>query len=255
MPGMIRTAHLRVYVADRMAPRPRRVGVATRPWLVEGGFGLLAESMQEDAFVVDWHERRYVCPRQPRLRVLEGLLAFHHAYAEIGGDLIVPEQVATRAAEELDALYAQPAGRSYILTSPWHVPLRWFVAFDAAEREVVTSKGGTTIRYRTSLARATDRVASALDTLHGAGMDEVFTDDLDELRAWLEGFPVPAMVELDYDSVAGLFDATSLLFDETAQDVHAALEALDHGDMEVAMNRYSDAARRWAPFAAVPLSN
>jgi hypothetical protein len=255
MPAMIRTAHLRVYVAERMAPRQRRVAGHSRPWLVESGFGLLAESMREGALVTDWHERRYVCPRFPRLRALEGLLAFHHAYAEIGGDLIVPEQVAKRAADELDALYQEPATRSYILTSPWHVPLRWFVAFDPSEREVLTVPEGTSVRYRTSLARATDRVADALDTLRGAGMDDLMTEDLDELRAWLEGFPVPAMVELDYASVAGLFETTDLLFDETASDIHAALDALDHGDWETATNRYSEAARRWAPLAAVTLSN
>ena len=40
---------------------------------------------------------------------------------------------AEKAAEQLEAIYSQPLARSYILTSAWHVPLRWFAAFDPAD--------------------------------------------------------------------------------------------------------------------------
>jgi len=256
MPTVIRTAFLRVYLPERTLPGQIVVDHPPVPQMAAGAFGLLAEPMQDDALLAEWQGTRFLCPRFPRLRVLEGLLAFHNAYSDIGGDMIVPERVAARAADELSRLHdRQPSVRSHILTAAWHVPLRWFVAFDSTERELVPRSDGTSIRYRTSLVQATDRVASALDTLRGAGFEDVVTEELDELRTWLEDFPAASMVELDYGSVAGFFGDAEVVFDETAGDVHASLEALDMGDLKTAGDRYGQAVARWAPLMAVIHSN
>lgn len=256
MPAVIRTASLRVYRPEISLPGQTVSDLPVASHVASGTFGLLAESMRDDALLAEWHGDRFLCPRFPRLRVLEGLLAFHHAYADVGGDAIVPERVAVRAADELARLHDRhPSARSHILTATWHVPLRWFVAFDAGERELVSGPDGSSIRYRTSLVRATDRVASALDTLRGAGFDDVVTEELDELRAWLEDFPATSMVELDYGEVAGLFDESDLVFDESAGDVHASLDALDVGDLKTAGERYGEVVNRWAPLMAVTHSN
>jgi len=256
MPPVIRTAFLRVYLPEQTLPGQVVVDHPPMPHMAAGTFGLLAEPMQDDALLAEWRGNRFLCPRFPRLRVLEGLLAFHNAYSDIGGDAIVPEQVAARAADELSRLYdRQPSLRSHILTSAWHVPLRWFVAFDSTERELVSRIDGTSIRYRTSLVQATDRVTSALDTLRGAGFEDVVTEELDEFRTWLDDFPAVSMVELDYGSVAGFFNDTELVFDETAGDVHASLEALDMGDFKTAGDRYGEAVAHWAPLMAVIHSN
>ncbi|NIA25597.1 MAG: hypothetical protein GWP04_08505 [Gammaproteobacteria bacterium] len=254
---MIRTAFLRVYLPERALPgQVVVVDHPPMPQVAAGAFGLLAEPMQDDALLAEWRGTRFLCPRFPRIRVLEGLLAFHHAYSDIGGDVIVPEQVAARAADELARLHdRQPSVRSHILTAAWHVPLRWFVAFDSTERELVSRLDGTSIRYRTSLVQATDRVASALDTLRGAGFDYVVTEELDEFRGWLDDFPAASMVELDYGSVAEFFADGELVFDETAAEVHASLEALDVGDLKTAGDRYGEAVARWAPLMAVIHSN
>lgn len=256
MHPMIPTAALRVYVSARTLPGRVAAVDPASVRLQEGAYGLLAESMEEDVLVADWKGTRFACPRFPRLRVLEGVLAFHSAYSEIGGDLIVPERVALQAAEELEKLRrSQPFARSHILTAPWHVPVRWFVIFDGSERELVHREGGTSIRYRTSLVQATDRVASALDTLRGVGMEDMVVDELDDLRSWLEDFPATAMVELDYGDVAGLFSDADLVFDETAADIRASLEALDMDDLKLAGDHYGRAINRWAPLMAVGHSN
>jgi hypothetical protein len=253
---MIPTSALRVYVTERTLPGQVVAEIPLMPHLTNETFGLIAEPMGDDALLAEWNGARFLCPRFPRLRILEGLLAFHSAYAEIGGDLIVPERIALRAALELEKLRdRQPSARSHILTAPWHVPMRWFVAFGATERELLVRPGGTTIRYRTSLVQATDRVASALDTLRGAGFDDVVTDELDELREWLEEFPATAMVELDYGDVARLLTDEDLVFDETAGDLHASLEALDVDDLRTAGEHYSRAVDRWAPLMAVAHSS
>lgn len=256
MHAMIPTSALRVYVTAGTLPGHAVAKEAPTVRLQEGAYGLLAESMEDDALVAEWNGIRFVCPRFPRLRVLEGVLAFHSAYAEIGGDLIVPERVALQAAEELEKFHRfQPSARSHILTAPWHVPIRWFVIFDPSEREIIERDGRTSIRYRTSLVQATDRVASALDTLRGVGMEDIVVEELDDLRSWLEDFPATAMVELDYGEVAGLFSGADLVFDETAADIHASLEALDMDDLKAAGDHYGRAINRWAPLMAVGHSN
>jgi hypothetical protein len=188
--------------------------------------------------------------------MLEGLLAFHNTYRDIGGDLIVPESNARRAGRELRRLYEKrPAERSHILTSPWHVPLRWFSAFDPQEREIVQMADHLRLRYRTLLTLSSQRLERALIALKEAGFDSSVTDDVEELAEWLEDFPEDAMVELDYGEVARLFPEGDLVLDESAGDIWASLEALEAGDMARAIERYGTMASRWAPVVAVTFSN
>lgn len=253
---MIRAAFLRVYLREPVSAVLDVQADHEDGSFLQDRFRLFEEPTGEEPLVAEWRGRRMACPRYYRLRSLEGLVAFHNAYADIGAGLIIPERVVRRASEELSRLDERhPGVRSHILTSPWHVPLRWFVAFDPSERLLREEVVGWSIRYRTSLPEATDRVVAALDTLRGSGVDDVMAGDLDELRLWLEDFPATAMVELDYADVAGLFDDTELIFDESAGDVQAALEALDRGDLTHAGEHYGAVARRWAPKIAVSYSN
>ena len=178
------------------------------------------------------------------------------ADGEIGGDLIVPESTARRAGRELQRLYEKrPAERSHILTAPWHVPLRWFSAFDSSEREIVQAPDQLRLRYRTLLTLASQRIERALIALREAGFDGSVTNDMEELAEWLEDFPEDSMVELDYGGVARLFSEGDLVLDESAADIWASIEALETGDMEEAMQHYSTMASRWAPAVAVTFSN
>jgi len=255
--AMTPSSFLRVYIAAEkfpaQEPSPDSGALQT---LRAGRYGLLGESMHEDALHAEWSGRVFVCPRHPRLRMLEGLLAFHNTYRDIGGDLIVPENIARRAGRELQRLYEKrPAERSHILTSPWHVPLRWFSAFDQQEREIVPAADHLRLRYRTLLALSSQRLERALIALKEAGFDGSVTDDVEELAEWLDDFPEDSMVELDYGGVARLFPEGALVLDESAADIWASLEALEAGDMEEAVERYSSMASRWAPAVAVTFSN
>jgi hypothetical protein len=225
--------------------------------LTLGEFGVWEESTRNDAFVAEWHGRRWVCPRYPRLRMLEGLVAFSHSYPGPTSRLLVPERAVRRATAELEALYRRdPAARSHILTSGWHVPLRWFAAFVPAEREVVDLRDGTrTIRYRTAMAGARARVAEAIEVLDDAGFEDPVVSQVRDFIEWLEGFDDEAMVELDYGSVAGLFGDADLVMDDTVSDVHASLEALRREDYEEAGRHYGRAAGRWARAQALTYSN
>ncbi|MDH3306903.1 MAG: hypothetical protein OEO77_05245 [Acidimicrobiia bacterium] len=257
---MVRSSFLRVYVPVDQATfsvleLPEAPVTSSTP-VRAGRYGLVDEPLVEVVHVAQWGGDRYVCPRRARLRMLEGVVAFHNAYAEVGGSLMVPEQVATRAAAELRALHdREPEQRSHILTSTWHVPLRWFVAFESDDRELLEREDGLTVVYRTPIGEARHRLHAALSILERVDMDETVIQDLSELIEWLDDFPDQALVELDYGSVAGMFDPSELVLDDSAADVWASLEALASDDWEEAARHYGQVAARWSTAMAVSFSN
>lgn len=259
---MTRVAYLRVYLPmEVLAPEERRrwefragpTRIEPLPFIAETDYGLLSEPLGDDALIAEWSGRRFVCPRNPRLRVLEGVLAFHNAYP---GSRLVPEEVVRRAATELERLrQVRPRARSHILTAPWHVPLRWFAAFSPEEREIRDTKSGPVIRYRTAREAASDRLTRAVEVLEDAGFDEEIIEEVEGLAEWVAEFPSDALVELDYAGVARLFEPGDLVVDESAADVWASLDALERGDFEEATVHYTTAATRWAEAQALTYSN
>jgi len=254
---MVHAAYLRVYTrqrADDDLPAytaPVKAGIVT-----EGDFGLWEESIREDALQLEFDGKTFVCPRRPRLRMLEGLLAFHHSFPGMTGSMLVPEDIVRRAAAELEAIYEnQPSARSHILTSAWHVPLRWFAAFRPDQREIVTTEAGTSIRYRATRSDVSDRLERTVEILQTAGFDESIVAPVEGLVSWLSEFAKDSVVELDYGTVAQLFDDGDLVLDETAADVTSSIEALAAGDLDRASDHYALAAGRWAEAQARVYSN
>lgn len=254
---MAPVAYLRVYVPADGPPVPEHPpAAAARRVLGRGAYGVWFESLRDDAFVIEEGGRRLVCPRHPRLRMLEGLLAFRHAYPPAIGESLVPETLARRAAAELALLQAgRPGTRSHILTSPFHVPLRWFVAFAGEEREELAGPAGPVIRYRTRLPSALHRLEQAGRALEKAGFDEETHGLVRDLADWLRPFPAGSLVELDYGGVAGLFSPGELAADESAADLAASLAALRRGDLPEAAERYGPVANRWARVQALSFAN
>lgn len=240
-------AYLRVYIPGDDRPVAEHAPDPRPRVLARGAYGVWFESSREDSFVIERGGQYYVCPRHPRLRMLEGLLAFRNAYPAPVSSSLVPESLAHRAAAELDRLHVRhPGVRSHILTSPFHVPPRWFAAFNPKERELVPGPGGLTLRYRTGRGAAVRRLQRARRILERAGFDEETVTQVGDLLDWLRGFPVDALVELDYGGVARLFTEGELAIDETAEDVAASLRALQRGDFEAAGEHYSRVVARWA---------
>lgn len=254
------SAYLRVYVPASGADGPVLPHVeehAGIPRVLRAGeYGLSAESARDDAFVIDRDGTRYVCPRNPRLRMLEGLLAFRHAYGDSLTSALVPEEVADRAADELDRIHDRfPGVKSHILTSPFAVPLRWFSVFDPDERIVADADGSMTVRYRTELAEGLRRLRRAAQIIEAAGFDDMVIEQVGDLVRWLDEFPRDAIVELDYGGVTALFDDADLVLDESAVEVGQSLDCLAVGDFERAGAFYAAVARRWAPVQAVLYAN
>jgi hypothetical protein len=188
--------------------------------------------------------------------MLEGVLAVRRAYGQLGGGAIVPEAIAREARAALDALQAEdPEARSHILTSAWHVPMRWFVPFHPSAREFVEAHGGRTIRYRTALLAALERMDRAIEILSKSEIPETMVGEVEELRAWLEDFDVGCMLELDYGDVAELFSDGELATDDSVADVWAALDALGADRWEDAGDHYGSIVYRWTAPMSVAYSS
>ena len=254
---VIKSAYFRVYLPEERVPFcDEHSETAERPTRRWEPYGFVGESMIEDAWMADWRGRRFVCPRRPQLRILEGVLALHQALEVSGRPVIIPEAVARQAVTELKSLHRREPGiRSHILTSAWHVPIRWFVPFSADDRHFNADGVRPYLRYRTGLTDGIDRLEKALDVLTDVEMPAGILTELSDFGSWLSEFPADSMIELDYGRVVDLFFETDLALDDSVRDVWESLEALAEGDWPTAGERYSELMARWAPAFAVTYSN
>lgn len=245
---MTKTSYLRVYSPDVGESHDPVPGFLKR-------YGMLSESDGESHWEVEWNGQRLVCPRNLRLRVLESTVAFANAFRGLGVGLI-PEDAARAADRELRAYHdANPHHRSHVLTSAWHVPVRWFTAFDPEEKEIYQGPVGPRVRFRAEIDLARARVRRAHGVLTGLGAFQGPAEDLEQLVEWLEPFHDESMVELDYAGVSELFDSQDLVFDDSCELVQESVAALGVGDMVRAGECYGKVVSRWAPAFSVTFSN
>ncbi len=250
--AMINTAYLRVYLpADRAGSWPPHDRGADSTQLSMDGRFIWSEPLDADAFVEEWNGAKYVCPRFPRLRMIEGILAFSGMAPTLG---MLTDDERASLTHELESRRGTNT-RSHILASPWHVPLRWFAAFNPTERELVETPAGLTVRYRTALGEAADRVRWAVAVLEAVGFADQVVDQVKELEAWISAFPAGSMLELDYGTVGTNTPGGELTFDESAAEVRESLEALERGDANRAREAYMRVAGRWAQRQAVMFAN
>ncbi len=211
-----------------------------------GRLGLLTVD-EEGADVRMVDGRWYVCPSTTRIRVLAGLLTLRETVPGEVADELVPESEARRAARELARIRRRdPRAVPTMLESAWHVPVRWFVLFEDAERRIVERPDGEyRLYYWTALPEARRRARRATGALDRGGLDGVagVVRDIDE---WLSCFPQGSAVELDYGDAAASSGWNDLDEDHSAGELQASLDALESGDLERAGDLYQAVAGRWA---------
>ena len=211
-----------------------------------GRLGLLT-SDEDRAQVRLVDGRWFVCPSTTRLRVLAGLLSLRETVPGEVAEALVPEAEARRAARELARIRRRnPRAVPTVLESAWHVPVRWFVLFDDAERRIVDRPDGEfRAFYWTGLAAARRRARRAAGVLDRGGLDGVASvvRDIDD---WLASFPAGSGVELDYGDAAASAGWNDLDEDHSAGEIQEAVDALEVGDLERAGDLYQRVAGRWA---------
>jgi hypothetical protein len=265
---VIRTAYLRLYqplesfseeernrFATAEESNPSEVS-ASRRWLIHSSLPEDAFAASEGAFVREVDSVVLICPWRTRLRMLAGMLAFRSSVPDEVADVFVPEEQARHAADELAALgNTRPEVRSHILHANWHVPLRWFALFQDDERILTEDKDGLRIRYETTIANGKSRLTSALEVLEKSWIDDSVVGAVRELIEWIDGFAYDGIVELDYGSVAAMFEDEDLLEDRSAGEVRACIDALASGDLATAGQLFADLTERWTVARSLELVN
>jgi hypothetical protein len=268
---VIRTAYLRVYQPVEAFSEDERDqwlaehaqdqtsdAVASKRWLIRAS--LPEESLfggpAGGAFVRRNEAGVLICPWRTNLRMLAGLLAFRNSMPDEIAEAFVPESQARRAAHELASLGEEhPEIRSHILHANWHVPLRWFVAFDDSERILTEDKDGLRVRYEASLELAAARLQRAVTVLENTWIDDGVIGAVRELHEWLGDFTNDGIVELDYGSVAGMFSDDELVEDRSASEVGSCLDALEAEDLMKAGRIFSSLTDRWTEARAKEVVN
>jgi hypothetical protein len=161
-------------------------------------------------------------------------------------EALVSEAEARRAARELARMRRRgSAAVPFILQSPWHVPIRWFVLFADDERLLLEEDDGYRMVYRSTAAVARQRVDEALGIIRSSELAPL-VELVGDLARWLAAFDATSMVELDYGSVSDLFSWDELDNDHSAREIQEAVEALGAGDVTRSAEIYQTVAGRWA---------
>lgn len=268
---MTRTAYLRVYLplseiegleGGEAWPTDEEQDAneltTAKQWLLRSHLPSLEPfpSPLEGAFVKKVGDDTLICPWRTKLRMLAGLLAFRGSVPDEVADAFVSEDEAHRAAHELAMLEeTHPDVRNHIIHANWHVPLRWFAAFGESDRILTEDKRGLRIRYEASLVDAKARLTRAFEILEASWIDDGVTSAVKELSGWLDEFGDEGLIELDYGSVAGLFNDEELLEDHSATEVWACLDALEGGDLVRAGQTFADLTERWSEIRALEVAN
>jgi hypothetical protein len=231
---------------------------AGRRWLVTASLpeSISLGSPTEGALVRRNGQEVLICPWRTSLRMLAGLLAFRNSVPDEIAEVFVPEAEARRAAHELSELTdARPEIRSHILHANWHVPLRWFAAFDESERILTEDKRGLRVRYESTLDAARERLQRAVAVLEASWVDDAIVSTLQELLDWLDSFDSDGLLELDYGSVSAMFSEEDLVEDRSAAEVASCLDALESGDVIRAGRLFSGLTDKWTAARGMEVVN
>lgn len=245
---MTKTAFLRVYTQISVGDDEPVPGFVR-------SYGMLSESEHEPDLSLEWNGKTLYCPNRLRLRVLESTVAFANSFRGLGAGLI-PEASAEAADRELRTYRNEfPERRSHILTSAWHVPVRWFVGFTPEQREVYDVDGKPRIRYRTEITEVRSALKRAISVLHDVGMVQGPTTEMEQLVSWLEPFDDASVVELDFADVSDLFAPEELVLEDSVALIRESVDALASGDLMRAGELYGTVVTRWSHAYAVTFSS
>jgi len=237
-------AHWERYIVQGGRPRPDRPLYRQRTTVGRLGVLAAAEGDHADVRLVDGVY--YVCPWRTRLRVLASLLAFREASPLEMSEAFVSDSEARRAARELARMRRRnPLAISFIMQSPWHVPIRWFVLVDEDERRLVEVDGRYRLSYLTTARKAIRRAEKAIPMLRKADLGPL-ADLIVELHQWLSAFDPRSLVELDYAGLCDLLTWDELDDDHSARDIHEALRALSSQEFPRSAELYQSVLGRWA---------
>jgi hypothetical protein len=197
------------------------------------------------AYVLRREGHPYYCPVDLSLRSWLSLTSLVESIGDTTVNLIFPPQALATAGEDfLRWRRDHPGAVPHIQQSTWGIPRTWFVMVVEDEREGYDDGEGGSVRYRARILDARRRLATAHRVLRSVIDDTDVIDELAALSTWLEVFDEASWVELDYAGIARLL-GPELAHDQSARDIHRALDALRREDFATAGASYRAFEERW----------
>jgi len=195
-----------------------------------------------------------VCPLDLRARSALALIGFVATSSPLLARVALPaggvDAVRSRSEAVVNELGAKPV---HVVSATWTVPLPWFALVEPAARRVEPVPRPNVKRrvsWRAPIHDARERVARAhaivQRNLGDSGPGRVLADT----GRWLAQFHTDSVVELDYGGLVQLMDDDSMLADTSAQDVHAAVDALENGQADQVALHYERLRDFWLELAA-----
>lgn len=206
----------------------------------------LGRSVRTDlAYVQEVDDLRFVAPVSLQARRAVAYEHFVRPLAPVHAQAFVPEE----------ALPTEPPeSRIHILTSPWNVPIRWYLLFEDTERRLMMDGVERELTYATTIGNAKRRLGKAMPILQASLSDTEALAEAVRLASWLEGFNAMSRVELDYGGLVDVLDDAELRSDRGAQDTADSVDALRMGDGVSAGQAYLRVVTKWRRAASVVLA-
>ncbi|MCX4468995.1 hypothetical protein C5N14_10710 [Micromonospora sp. MW-13] len=248
-----RQSYWRRYVSEGRAVAPSEGPGRQRAAVIEAlgaGWTRLPDP-PEEAYVLEADDTLLVCPWNLRIRVAEAALSARDGVPSVLADAFVPPVLAGQAKAVVEdwrsgaRVLEHGVPRVHEQIATWGVPLRWFVLFDAEERDLVTHPGRRALRYRTEISKARRRSSRALSVLRKTVGEAPITEAVEEAARWLEEFHPRSAVELDYGGLVQLLSDETLAADDSPALVAAGLAGLSKGEAEDASTAYDTLVARW----------
>ncbi|TDC01738.1 hypothetical protein E1091_02230 [Micromonospora fluostatini] len=243
----------RRYVAEGRAVAPLEGPGRQRTAVIEalGAGWTRLPDLPDEAYVLETDDTLLVCPWNLRIRVAEAALSAREGVPPVLADAFVPPILAGQAKAVVDEwrsgarVLEHGVPRVHEQIATWGVPLRWFVLFEAEERDHVTVPGRRALRYRTEISKSRRRASRALSVLRKTVGEVPITEAVEEAARWLEEFHPRSMVELDYGGLVDLLSDETLAADDSPQLVATGLTGLAKGEADEASAAYDRLVARW----------
>lgn len=245
---------LRVYEPDGAVgwadtPRPEAVPISDEPLaafrrLIGTPPTVAPATTSGAAYLLTAGRQRFWCPVDERQRCWSALRA-----ARDDGATLLRASFPPHVLDDADADYerwsgAHPDTVPHVRTSSWHVPIRWFAAFEDGER-VVERGPEPSVVYRTTMVQARRRLSRTHALLRRTAPRDRLTGAVRDLGSWVNEFHPRGVLELDYGGLVELLGLDEVAGDPSVASMQEVFAALGDGRDRDAWSRYRTVVDRW----------
>ncbi|MQA07806.1 MAG: hypothetical protein GEU98_04475 [Pseudonocardiaceae bacterium] len=194
-----------------------------------------------------------VCPLEIRARSAAALVNFIGSAHPALREASISPPLDTVRAHASSALGEVTGSAVHVLSSAYSVPLPWFTLVNPAQRQLLLSDRQDPERqvvFRAAMGDARRRIDHAQRLVSETFGDQGPAKMLTDTQQWLEKFHPHSAVELDYGGLVQVMSDEALADDNSAEEVHTMVTALENGDAEQVAQCFERLREFWGEVAA-----